>query len=277
MNAPMQTRSVEHSIEINAPMEAVWKALTDAEEMTRWFPLQAGENPDGSVWMAWGDDFKFVARVEASEPMRYVRTVPVFPPEQQPPVKMATEVWLESREGKTHVRIVQSGFLADAAWNEEFDGTRRGWHFQLRGLKLYLERHRGTPRLVAWARRFRDVPAEEAWRRLMARGALLAEGRFDGLRAGDRYRVRMADSAGFEGVVHAHVPGKEFSGTVENWNHALWRVQLDDLPMRNYRDVNLWLQTYGVPETRVRALESRWKALLERLFPAPAPAGVPES
>lgn len=50
MNAPMQTRSVEQIIEIDAPVEAIWKALTDAEEMTRWFPLEAGTNPDGSVW-----------------------------------------------------------------------------------------------------------------------------------------------------------------------------------------------------------------------------------
>jgi len=270
MNAPMQTRSVEETIEINAPVEAVWKALNDAEEMTRWFPLKAGENPDGTVWMAWGDDFKFVGRVEASEPLRYLRTVPVFPPGQQPQVKMATEVWLEARAGKTHVRIVQSGFLADASWNEEFDGTRRGWHFQLRGLKLYLERHLGTPRLVAWVRRFRDVGMEEAWRRLMTRHALLAEGALDGLRAGDRYRFRTAAGDTFEGAVHAYIADKEFAGTVENWNHAFLRVQLDELPMRKYRDVNLWLQTYGVPEAEVRALESRWRELLDRLFPAAA-------
>ena len=270
MNAPMQTRSVEETIEINAPVEAVWKALNDAEEMTRWFPLKAGENPDGTVWMAWGDDFKFVGRVEASEPLRYLRTVPVFPPGQQPQVKMATEVWLEARAGKTHVRIVQSGFLADASWNEEFDGTSRGWHFQLRGLKLYLERHLGTPRLVAWVRRFRDVGMEEAWRRLMTRHALLAEGALDGLRAGDRYRFRTAAGDTFEGAVHAYIADKEFAGTVENWNHAFLRVQLDELPMRKYRDVNLWLQTYGVPEAEVRALESRWRELLDRLFPAAA-------
>ena len=34
MNAPMPTRSVEETIEIDAPIEAVWKALNDAEELT---------------------------------------------------------------------------------------------------------------------------------------------------------------------------------------------------------------------------------------------------
>ncbi len=270
MNAPMQPRSVEETIEIDAPVEAVWKALADAEEMTRWFPLKAGTNPDGTVWMAWGDDFKFVGRVEASEPLRYMRSAPVFPPGMEPPVKMATEVWLEARGGKTVVRIVQSGFLADASWNEEFDGTRRGWHFQLRGLKLYLERHRGTPRVVAWARRMRDEAPEAAWRKLLASDALLAEGSLDGLRAGDRYHFVTAAGDTFEGEVHEVIPGKEFAGVVENWNHGFLRIQLDELPLRKMRDVHLWLQTWGVPEGKMRALEARWKALLERLFPAPA-------
>lgn len=270
MNAPVQSRSVDETIEIDAPVEAVWQALADAEEMTRWFPLKAGTNPDGTVWMAWGDDFKFVGRVEASEPLRYMRSVPVFPPGMEPPVKMATEVWLESRGGKTVVRLVQSGFLADASWNEEFDGTRRGWHFQLRGLKLYLERHRGTPRTVAWARRMRQEPPEPAWRKLLAADALMAQGSLDGLRAGDRYRLVTAAGDAFEGEVHAVIPGKEFAGTVENWNHGFLRIQLDELPLRKTRDVNLWLQTWGVAEGKMRALESRWKALLERLFPAPA-------
>jgi uncharacterized protein YndB with AHSA1/START domain len=269
MNAPMQSRSVDETIEIDAPVEAVWKALADAEEMTRWFPLKAGTNPDGTVWMAWGDDFKFVGRVEASEPLRYLRSVPVFPPGMEPPVKMATEVWLEARGGKTVVRIVQSGFLADASWNEEFDGTRRGWHFQLRGLKLYLERHRGMPRTVAWARRMRQEAPESAWGKLMAADALLGQGSLEGLRAGERFRFRTAAGDAFEGEVHALIPGKEFAGTVENWNHGFLRIQLDELPLRKTRDVNLWLQTWGVPEEKMRALEARWKALLERLFPAP--------
>jgi uncharacterized protein YndB with AHSA1/START domain len=269
MNAPMKTRSVEETIEIDAPVEAIWRALTDAEEMTRWFPLEAGTNPDGSVWMSWGGDFKFVGRVEASEPMRYMRSVPVFPPGMEPPVKMATEVWLEAQGGKTTMRIVQSGFLADASWDAEYDGTRRGWRFQLRGLKLYLERHRGTPRRVAWARQVIAIPREEAWKRLMSAGGLLRQGRVEGLQEGERYRIVTAGGDTFEGAVHAVDPPRNFSGTADNRNHALLGVWLDDLPMRGYKDVNLWLSTYGVPETEVRALEAEWRALLERLFPEP--------
>ncbi len=47
-------RSIETEIRIDAPFEAVWDALTRAEELVRWFPLEAGENVDGSIWMSCG-------------------------------------------------------------------------------------------------------------------------------------------------------------------------------------------------------------------------------
>ena len=46
-----ETRTVEREIEIDAPLAAVWRAHTDAEEVTRWFPLHARVSPGagGSV------------------------------------------------------------------------------------------------------------------------------------------------------------------------------------------------------------------------------------
>ena len=35
------TRTQQHEIVIDAPLEAVWKAITDAEELTRWFVQEA--------------------------------------------------------------------------------------------------------------------------------------------------------------------------------------------------------------------------------------------
>lgn len=34
-------RSIETEILIDSPVEAVWKALAEAEELMRWFPPQA--------------------------------------------------------------------------------------------------------------------------------------------------------------------------------------------------------------------------------------------
>ena len=39
------TRDVTREISIAAPVDAVWKALTDAEELVRWFPPVATVQP----------------------------------------------------------------------------------------------------------------------------------------------------------------------------------------------------------------------------------------
>jgi hypothetical protein len=71
------TRNVESHIEINAPAEVVWKALADAEELTRWFPLQARVTPGlgGSVWISWGPPYEGEAKIEIWEPNRRLRLV----------------------------------------------------------------------------------------------------------------------------------------------------------------------------------------------------------
>jgi uncharacterized protein YndB with AHSA1/START domain len=255
---PAAERATEASIEIDAPIEAVWKALNDAEELTRWFPLQAGVNPDGSVWMAWGDDFRFEGKPEVLDAPRYMRTSMLT---------MLTEVFLEARAGRTHLRLVQSGFGAGAEWDSELDATHRGWEFQLRGLKLYLERHRGTPRRVVWARRMHSLERPEAWRGLLGAEGLLGEGSLDGVRPGDPFRFRTADGDLFEGEATHHAPPLDFAGIVASWNDAYLRIWADDLPLRGYRDVNLWLSTYGLTPAEVEGLEKRWAALLARLFP----------
>lgn len=256
--APAAMRSAEATIEIAAPIEAVWKAVNDAEELTRWFPLEAGVNPDGSIWMSWGSGMRFEGKPEIVEPPRRIRTV-MGP--------MATEITLEARGGSTLVRLVQSGFGPGAEWDSELEGTRSGWWFQLRGLKHYLEVHRGTPRKVVWARRVISIPRAEAWKRLMSPAGLLREGRLEGLRDGERYRIATAEGDILEGVVHKVAPPTDFVGTVDSLNRAFLRVQFDDLPMRGYKDVNLWLSTYGLPAAQTDALQARWAAILERIFP----------
>ena len=53
---PKGTRTQEHEIAIDASAEAVWKAITDAEELTRWFVETAKVEPGvgGSFRISWG-------------------------------------------------------------------------------------------------------------------------------------------------------------------------------------------------------------------------------
>jgi uncharacterized protein YndB with AHSA1/START domain len=45
-----QGRTVETEMAIDAPLEAVWKALTEAGELTRWFPVEARSSPHDSQY-----------------------------------------------------------------------------------------------------------------------------------------------------------------------------------------------------------------------------------
>jgi len=269
------TRAIEKEIEINAPIEIVWKALTDAKELTQWFPLEAGENPDGTMWVSWRAKFKFASRIEIWEPPHHIRTVPVqsnWSQDQtekensasaaEPSRGMATDFYLESRGGATALRLVHSGFSLEADWEALYDGTRTGWDFQLWALRHYLENHRGIPRRTAFVREFlKDISREEAWQILFGPNGLL--GQLHGLQAGDRYAIRTAAGDDFAGVIHSLQPPHDFSATVENFNHALLRVHLDEL--FGYRDVNFQLSTYGIPQEQVEALETRTRQMLQSL------------
>ena len=61
------TRTIEKELEIDAPIEAVWKALTDAEELTNWFPLEARVKPGvgGSIWRLESWEFEVGSRRRA--------------------------------------------------------------------------------------------------------------------------------------------------------------------------------------------------------------------
>ena len=50
------SREVRKDVFIRQPPDIVWKALAEAEELARWFPLEARVTPGvgGSIWLSWG-------------------------------------------------------------------------------------------------------------------------------------------------------------------------------------------------------------------------------
>jgi uncharacterized protein YndB with AHSA1/START domain len=273
-------RSFETTIEIDAPPEAVWKALTDAEELTHWFPLEARVTPGvgGSLWISWGSGWDSEMRIEIWEPNRRLRAVslprPAFDAEgghvatTEPPAPLAVDYYIEGHSGKTVLRLVHSGFGRGPSWDDEYDSIRKGWKFELRGLRHYLERHLGHARAVAWARKTTDLGVDEAWARLLGAGSLVVEGKLDGLKEGDCYGFRAATGDIFEGVVQQCTPPWDFSGTVRGLNDALLRIATERFTGKT--SVNVWLSTYGLDENSVQAFQGRMQQLLDRTFAAAA-------
>ncbi len=71
-SAAQRKEKLEYEIEIAAPVEAVWKALTDATELVRWFPLEAEVKPGvgGTIRLSWGPDYDGTAPISIWEPLR---------------------------------------------------------------------------------------------------------------------------------------------------------------------------------------------------------------
>ncbi len=254
----MSTRQVEREITIDAPVAVVWKALTDAAELVRWFPLEARVTPGaggagGAIWMRWDGVYDAESRIEIWEPERHLRIG--FPNERA--FHLATDYYLERKGGGTVLRVVTSGFGAGDDWDAQYGGVSRGWDFELLALRHYLERHRGRDRAVAWVRAAYRCSRQEAWARLTGPRGWFGQGGISSLVEGASYATRTATGHTLTGAVQLWRPPLQFSGTVDGWNDALFRLELSGKDGAG--EAWLWLATYGVPTAQVRAIQDAWQ------------------
>lgn len=242
-----ETRSAQGEITIDASPEKVWHALTDEKELVRWFPLDAKvePGPGGSIYMSWLNEFAAKTEILVWDPPRHLRTVWSFHDEGPSQV---TDYYLETKDGRTVVRAVTSGFPLDESWDGWVEGTNRGWAFELHSLKHYLERHGGEPRHVVYLRRRIPISSEEAWQRLAAERELAPW-----LTGGQVFDDRSASQ-------HAAI--------VNDPDDALFRVSVEPgAPGTDQREIVLWLSGWGDQAGRVNELRTKWAGTLERLFP----------
>ena len=144
-------RSHETRIAIDAPIEEVWAAITEADQMVRWFAPKMTVEPGagGRMISHWGPGMDWPTTIEIWEPGRHLRLSEtrdrmISPVEQKmSPCTLVQDYYLESEGGKTVLRLVHSGFGDDEDWDLEYDGTRGGWFSCLFRLQQVIERHRG--------------------------------------------------------------------------------------------------------------------------------------
>jgi uncharacterized protein YndB with AHSA1/START domain len=251
---------LEREIELAAPIEEVWKALTDGKELARWFPLEARVTPGvgGKVFLSWGPGFEGESEIVAWEPPRRLAGKDQF---------AFVEWTLESRGGKTLLRLVQSGFLTGADWEQEwYDSTSYGWLFMLLGLQVALERHPGVPRQVVWLRQKASISREDAFNKLLSAGALFREELRGALTAGEPYSLTTLFGETYTGRVEFLRANRGLCVSVRELNDALLWLTIEGTP--DNLEVQLWLSAFAVEPARVRAFESYWAERLRGTFPS---------
>ncbi len=276
--ATEQTRAFRTSLDIDATPDEVWAALTEAEELMRWFPTEARVTPGkgGTMLWSWGHGEDWETRIDAWEPGRLLRLVQEdarpydtqgkqLPPGEVEPARIALEFTLETHQGKTRLRLVHSGFGHGAAWDAEIDGISEGWQAELRSLRHYLRRHRGRNRQAGRALVTTSLPREAAWARLLGAGGFALTPAQP--KEGELYEVVTPGGQRYSGTVHLNLPGQTLAGTVAELNDGWFRL-LTWRDARGNTGVWAWLATYTEDDAAVREFRDRSQEALERLFPA---------
>jgi uncharacterized protein YndB with AHSA1/START domain len=274
------TRAFDMTIELAVSPDAVWQALTNATEVTRWFASHAEIVPgEGGKWMvSWDGNWPWSTTIEIWEPHRHLRlvdrTARPYDAEGKAvltsvaPMPIAIDWYLEGKSGSTTLRLVHSGFGRGGAWDDEYEGVSLGWLLELNGLKHYLEHHRGEERRVAWSRTVIPAPVDTLWNRLTGPDGILRDAAVLALPAGERHSTLLSTGDRIDGTVIANVPGRGLQVTADGWNNSLYRLWIDRVGDK--AAVNSWLSTYGRPAGFAEEFNDRMRAELNRLAAAAA-------
>lgn len=126
---------IEKEILIEAPIDTVWRVLTEPDQITHWFSkeadLDARAGGDGRLRFESGETYYL--RIERFEPPHRFAYRWLHEPgiKAGPENSMLVEFTLQSEDGHTRLRLVESGFdhvdWTDQAKQKYFDDHSRGW------------------------------------------------------------------------------------------------------------------------------------------------------
>jgi uncharacterized protein YndB with AHSA1/START domain len=124
--------AIERVLELDASPERVWRAISDADELARWFPQRASWDlrPGGKGTFFWEGHGSFPIRIEAVDPPSYLAWRWGSAAEEDPSTSDSAtlvEWWVEpGAQGGTTLRLPESGFRTesgragnDEGWTEE--------------------------------------------------------------------------------------------------------------------------------------------------------------
>ena len=143
---------VEKTVELQAPIERVWRALTDHQEFGAWFrvkldgPFVPGAVSRGNVTYPGYEHLRWEAVVQKIEPKRtfsFSWHPYAIDPEKDYSQEPSTlvEFMLEPTAAGTRLTIVESGFdkLPPERRDEAFRMNDNGWRIQTENIAHHVE------------------------------------------------------------------------------------------------------------------------------------------
>lgn len=258
-----EERSIEVEVTVDAPPREVWEALTTGAGLRRWFPLDARVEPGegGEVWLSWGPGMEASAPIHIWDPPRRFGWSETYGEDEAGrPVKVAVDFHVEGRGGMTVVRVTQSGFSASAEWDDMYDAIQDGWRYFLFNLGFWFREHRGIDRDMVWRRFATDLSRDAVWDRLTSGGMVRLDGDADGAAPAAGAPLTISLDRPLPGTIVSARPGHHLVAELPELERSLLFVELEG------KHVGVWLGTYGLPATRVAALQSALDERIDQTF-----------
>jgi uncharacterized protein YndB with AHSA1/START domain len=220
------TRDLDLSVELDASPEDVFRAVTDGTELAKWFVPEARFTPPeggkkARIWLSWGEGMSVEHEIEVFDPPKRMRHPSGKNGETKAPL-YADWIIEAGKGGKTILRLVHSGFSANADWDHEFDAHGRGWKLMLRNLQQYFARHPHEPTAHLLFTSNARTPRPSIWTTLLAKFGLSASPK-----PGDPFRFNAPNGDVLTGAVDFVTDTRILGLVVREYDDALLRFTLE--------------------------------------------------
>ena len=141
-------RSFAHRVDIDAPVERVWRAFTDSRVLMRWMAPEASITPreKGRMRVVFSADVELDAHIDVLVTPQRIRLILLPTPGMPSSDAVIVEDFLFERAKSatakpgTVVRLLSSGVPAAPVWVTYYLNKRRHWELALARLKVFLEK-----------------------------------------------------------------------------------------------------------------------------------------
>jgi hypothetical protein len=228
------TEPFSYEVSIDAPVEQVWRALRDPEEIAQWH--------------GW-DDPGLAEEIDVI----YFRTTTAFDEDHRIEVDGGDRFTLTDRDGRTVLRLVRAPIGNNPEWDAYYEDINEGWITFLNQLRFAVERHRGDTRRTLYL-----AADGEAWSTLI--GDLQAT--FASEAPGQPYDVTGPTGERLSGEIW-YRSANQVAVTVDGWGDGLLvAARMPTTSSHPDGGGQIIATTYGLAEAAFDRLDVGWRSWL---------------
>jgi uncharacterized protein YndB with AHSA1/START domain len=136
-------RSFAYRVDLEVPVERVWRAFTDSRILARWCAEGATITPKekGRLHVMFGGDLELDAHIDVLMTPSRIRLI-LLPTRGMPTqdAVIVEDFLFERGKAGTTLRMLSSGVPSSPAWVTYYLNKRRYWELALTRLKVFLEK-----------------------------------------------------------------------------------------------------------------------------------------